>query len=281
MKKEMQHTNSLHQAIKKRYGTLVTASKSAGCGNDSSCCTATGTMEGALLESAGYSDDELAALPRHAVEHSYGCGNPLAFTGVKPGQTVLDIGSGAGIDCFIASEKVGPQGRVIGIDMTPEMLEKARQNAKAGGFHNVEFREGQAEEMPVDDLCVDWVISNCVINLSPDKTKVFKEIARILKPGGRFAISDIVLGDDLPESITQSIYAWTGCIAGAIRESDYLKGLKQAGLTEVYVDSRINYDEATIRSFIQGYDMPESTNIDELVSQITDKIWSAKLIGIK
>ena len=269
--------------VKRRYGSLVSSEgPSSCCGPDSSCLEPTDTMKGNLVKSAGYSNDELKNLPAESVENSFGCGNPLAFAGVQRGQTVLDIGSGAGIDCFLAAERVGDSGKVIGLDMTPEMIEKARANAQAGGFAQVEFRLGEAEAMPVDDHTVDWVISNCVINLSPDKSKVFREIARVLKSGGRFSISDIVLGDDLPDWIADSIHAYTGCVAGALKESEYLHGLRQAGLTGVEVASRIVYYQSALKGFVRNVKLPfENMRLDELLTEIEGKIWSAKIRGQK
>ncbi|HXZ43229.1 MAG TPA: methyltransferase domain-containing protein, partial [archaeon] len=182
----------IKDAVKSRYAKAIQRSSSC-CGpsatqegtQSSSCCGPTALeQKGNLVKIAGYDKDDLSRLPADAVQNSFGCGTPLAFAGVQPGQVVLDIGSGAGIDCFIAAEKVGPTGKVIGLDMTPEMIERARQNARDAGMTNVEFRFGEAEKMPVEDSSVDWVISNCVINLSPDKPAVFGEIGRILRPGG-------------------------------------------------------------------------------------------------
>ncbi len=268
--------------VKKQYAHLVTSpGKSSCCGPVSTCC-GPAEMKGNLVKSAGYSNEELQKLPTESVENSFGCGNPLAFAGVKEGQTVLDIGSGAGIDCFIAAEKVGRSGKVIGIDMTPEMIAKARANAAAGGFIQVEFRLGEAEDMPVDDESVDWVISNCVINLSPNKPEVFSKISRILKPGGQFSISDIVLGDDLPDWIAKNIHAWTGCVAGAIRETEYLEGLRRAGLRDVEVESRIVYDKSMISGFLENYDLPLSDNMKaEVLGKVAGNIWSAKIRGRK
>ena len=196
-------------------------------------------------------------------------------------QTVLEIGSGAGIDCFLAAKKVGKTGRVIGIDMTQEMIDKATENARAGGYANVAFRLGDAESMPVEDESVDWVISNCVINLSPEKPKVFSEIARVLKGGGRFSISDIVLGDDLPDYITQNMHAWTGCIAGAINETEYVNGLHEAGLSEVTVASRIVYDDAVIQGFMESFIPMDSERMEKIIGDVSGKLWSAKIVGRK
>ncbi len=275
--------DKIKEEVRNQYATLVTSEGSGSCcGPVDSCCSPTETMKGNLVKSAGYSDTELHNLPAEAVENSFGCGNPLAFAGVKEGQTVLDIGSGAGIDCFLAADKVGKSGKVIGLDMTPEMIQKAKENARKGGYKQVEFRMGEAENMPVGDSTVDWVISNCVINLSPDKKKVFGEIARVLKPGGQFSISDIVLGDDLPESIANNIYAWTSCVAGAIKETYYLQGLQNAGLTNVKVESRIVYGVSMLKGFTEKYEAQlNGEDGQSILKQVTGKVWSAKIVGKK
>jgi SAM-dependent methyltransferase/N-acetylglutamate synthase-like GNAT family acetyltransferase len=213
------------------------------------CCTKSSSQAPSITDLAGYQREVLTSIPAAAAEKSFGCGDPLAFTEVQAGQTVLDIGSGAGIDCFIASQKVGPAGKVIGLDMTPAMLETARRNAQQGGYTNVEFRQGEAENMPVTDGSVDWVISNCVINLSPAKEKVFAEIHRVLKPGGRVSISDIV-ADALPDFVRRDQVAYCGCIGGAIPEADYLARLSQAGLADVHVEARLDYSPEQIRGLI-------------------------------
>ena len=213
------------------------------------CCTKSTAEIPSIPDLAGYQREVLTSIPAAAAEKSFGCGDPLAFAEVQAGQTVLDIGSGAGIDCFIASQKVGPAGKVIGLDMTPAMLETARRNAQQGGYTNVEFRQGEAENMPVADGSVDWVISNCVINLSPAKEKVFAEIHRVLKPGGRVSISDIV-ADALPDFVRQDQLAYCGCIGGAIPEADYLALLAQAGLAGVHVEARLDYSPEQIRGLI-------------------------------
>ena len=279
----------IKQAVKQRYATAVQGGSSC-CGPQPSpapqqgCCGAAPVVpQGNLVTMAGYAAEELAGLPADAVEHSFGCGNPLAFSAVQPGQVVLDIGSGAGIDCLLAAEKVGPTGKVIGLDMTPEMIERARQNARQAGAAHVEFRLGDAEKMPVADTSVDWVISNCVINLSPDKPAVFREIARVLRPGGRLAISDIVAAE-LPAAVRQSRDAWTGCLAGAISEEEYLAGLKAAGLREVRVSDRIVYD-ATQLAGLFGSSCCGAGQVGAealaLAQQAAGKIWSARFEGVK
>ncbi|HWU40945.1 MAG TPA: arsenite methyltransferase, partial [Candidatus Acidoferrum sp.] len=251
----------------------------------SSCCgPATKEAKGNFAKIAGYDKDELSRLPADAVQNSFGCGNPLAFAGVRPGQVLLDIGSGAGIDCFIAAEKVGPSGKVIGLDMTPEMIERARQNAREAGVTNVEFRFGEGEKMPVEDASVDWVISNCVINLSPDKPAVFGEIARILRPGGRISISDIV-AQELPEPVRQSRDAWTGCLAGAISEEDYVRGLEAAGLRDVQVTARTVYEAGQLKGLFASTCCGVGEGVEShaaiLAEAAAGKIWSARFEGVK
>jgi N-acetylglutamate synthase-like GNAT family acetyltransferase len=239
-------------------------------------------MKGGMVKLAGYGEADLKSLPADAVQNSFGCGNPLAFAGVAPGQTVLDIGSGAGIDCLIAAERVGPAGRVIGLDMTPEMIKRARGNASEAGVSNVEFRLGEAEKMPVEDGSVDWVISNCVINLSPDKPAVFREIARVLRPEGRISISDIV-AEALPAPVRQSRDAWTGCLAGAISEPAYVRGLEDAGLRGVRVSSRIVYEASQLAGLFAssscGCGSP--ADAEALARTAAGKIWSARFEGVK
>jgi arsenite methyltransferase len=185
-----------------------------------------------------YPTEELANLPDSVTDASLGCGNPLAIADLRPGEVVLDLGSGGGIDCFLAAKKVGPEGRVIGLDMTPDMIRLARRNAKKIGATNVDFRYGEMEDMPLPDGSVDVIISNCVINLSPDKDAVFREAYRVLRPGGRLSVSDIVVDGELPRSIRERLDAWAGCIAGALDESVYLDKIGAAGFERVEVLSR-------------------------------------------
>jgi arsenite methyltransferase len=284
----------IKDAVRKRYAGAIAQPAKSCCGPavsqptqiGGSCCSpaASDSMKGTMAKVAGYGDAELAVLPADALQNSFGCGNPLAFARVEAGQTVLDIGSGAGIDCLIAAPKVGPSGKVIGLDMTPEMIERARCNAKEAGAHQVTFRLGEAEQMPVEDASVDWLISNCVINLSPDKPAVFREIARVLRPGGRISISDIV-ADDLPKAVRGSRDAWTGCLAGAISEAAYLKGLEEAGLREVRVTSRIVYEAGQLQGLFAssccGIDSAAGHDASSLAQVAAGKIWSARFEGVK
>jgi ubiquinone/menaquinone biosynthesis C-methylase UbiE len=187
-----------------------------------------------ISEKLGYSEKELRSIPAGA-DLSLGCGNPVALASLKSGETVLDLGSGAGMDCFLAAKKVGAKGRVIGVDMTPEMIDRARTNLRKGNYENVEFKLGEIENLPVADGAVDVVISNCVINLSPDKPRVFKEAFRVLKPGGRLMVSDIVLLKSLPEAIKRSVKAYVGCLAGAILKDKYIEAIETAGFDGVEV----------------------------------------------
>jgi SAM-dependent methyltransferase len=223
----------IKKEVKKRYGNIAKTSGSC-CGPASSCgCSAVPSAE-ELSASVGYTPAELATLPEGA-NLGLGCGNPVALASLKPGETVLDLGSGAGIDCFLAARKVGPQGRVIGVDMTSEMINLARENAEKSDLKNVEFRQGEIENLPVEDGTIDSVISNCVINLSTDKERVFREVFRVLKPGGRMMVSDIVLDSELPVQVKNSVAAYTGCIGGALKRQDYLDAIAKAGFTGVEI----------------------------------------------
>jgi ubiquinone/menaquinone biosynthesis C-methylase UbiE len=271
----------LKAAVKQAYGERVSC-----CSPPSSLISLEKKKRG-LTKMVGYSEATLDRLPKNAVENSFGCGNPLGFAEVKEGDVVLDIGSGAGIDCLIAAEKVGASGRVIGIDFTPTMIGRAQENARAAGATNVEFRLGDAEKMPVEDESVDWVISNCVINLAPNKKAVFEEVYRVLKPGGRVSISDIVLGDDLPPHIASSIEALVGCVAGAIKEADYLKAMREAGLVDVQVTSRLVYDGEQVRAMLaeccSSADVADQATrlFDRSFGEIASKVWSAKIVARK
>jgi len=211
----------------------------------SSCCgppCSSKSLE-KMAQMMGYTEKELSSLPKDVVESSFGCGNPLAFSEIREGEVVLDIGSGAGIDVILAAKRVGKRGKVIGLDMTPEMIEKAVKNAqKAGVEEMVEFRLGEMENMPIDDESVDWIISNCVINLSPDKERVFQEAYRVLKPGGRMLISDLV-SSRLPQEIKNDLSSWAGCVAGTVEESEYLDIIRRAGFEDVAVIDKVDFTE--------------------------------------
>ena len=242
----------------------------AGQDPESAPCSCCGSAKATVAETTAarfYAAEELASLPDSVTEASLGCGNPLAIAALQPGEVVLDLGSGGGIDCFLAARKVGPEGHVIGLDMTPDMIKLARRNAKKLGVTNVDFRFGEMEEMPLPDDSVDVIISNCVINLSPDKDAVFAEAYRVLRPGGRLSISDVVVDGDLPPIIRSRLDAWAGCLAGALEESVYLNKIRAAGFKQVEVVSRetSTVDEATawddVQVIVAGEDSQEAKGL--------------------
>jgi SAM-dependent methyltransferase len=257
------------------YKAAITQAR--GCCGGGTACGDRDALAGVAAKLAGYGEEAR----EHAEVSSFGCGNPLAFAGVEAGQTVLDLGSGAGFDLLIAAKKVGPEGKVIGVDMTDSMIEAARKNAARAGYEQIEIRKGIIEEMPVEDASVDWVISNCVINLSPEKERVFSEIHRVLRPGGRFSISDIVT-EELPAEIRQHAAAYAACVAGAISEASYVAGLEKAGLVDVEVAERLVYSAAQIRELV-GSDLEsfgiDPSLLDGYLDQLEGKVWSAKLTG--
>ncbi|HQX01067.1 MAG TPA: arsenite methyltransferase, partial [Anaerolineales bacterium] len=208
----------IHETVREHYAERIKSSASC-CGTDN-CCSP---------ESNLYPADLLTTVPSDVSSTSYGCGDPITLASLQPGQTVLDLGSGAGLDCLLAAQKVGPEGRVIGVDMTPEMIERAQANAKRVNATNVEFRQGYLEDLPVESSTVDVIISNCVINLSPDKEKVFNEAFRVLAPGGKLAVSDIVTDGELPEAVRNSLSAWAGCVAGAVEAKEYIAMMEAVG----------------------------------------------------
>jgi SAM-dependent methyltransferase len=225
--------SSIRRTVREGYAQVA---RSAGsCCGGTSCCGGAPAAE-ATSRAVGYTDEDLAAAPDGA-NLGLGCGNPVALASLKPGATVVDLGAGAGFDCFLAASRVGPTGRVIGVDMTPEMVEKARENAGKTAAANVEFRLGEIEHLPVADSSADVVISNCVINLSPDKPQVFREAFRVLRPGGRLMVSDIVLAAPLPRGLLDSAAAYVGCISGASLRGDYLEMIADAGFRDVTVVS--------------------------------------------
>lgn len=225
-------SKDIKQDVREAYGKIAREGSSC-CGSSGSCC-GDNRFAASPSQLVGYTEAELKSIPEGA-DLGLGCGNPVALASLKAGETVLDLGSGPGMDCFLSSVIVGKNGKVIGVDMTPEMLDRARANAKKGNYKNVEFRLGEIENIPVADNSVDAVISNCVINLSNDKGRVFEEAYRVLKPGGRLMVSDIVLEKDLPETLKNSSEAYCSCIAGAALKNDYLKIIKAAGFQSIEV----------------------------------------------
>jgi SAM-dependent methyltransferase len=219
-----QTPTNTHQVVRDYYAERARNNDS--CCGDSSCCSTQSTL---------YPADLLTTVPQDVSGFSLGCGDPISLAELQPGQAVLDLGSGGGLDCILAAQKVGETGRVFGVDMTPEMLEKARANVQRLGLENVEFRQGYLESLPLGDDGIDVVISNCVINLSPDKPQVFREIFRVLKPGGRVAVSDIVTNGPLPEAVKSSLSGWAACVSGAIDVNEYISAMQAAGLVDVQV----------------------------------------------
>ena len=226
-----QNPTPIHESVREYYASQARSSGSC-CGSDaSSCCNSS-------QNNALYPAELITTLPEDVANFSLGCGDPISLAGLKPAETVLDLGSGGGLDCFLAARQVGNAGSVIGVDMTPEMLARARASAARMGIRNVEFREGYLESLPVEDGNVDVVISNCVINLSPDKPAVFREVFRVLKPGGRVAVSDIVTNGALPVEVQKDMQAWGACVAGALDMKDYTRGLEEAGFIQIRVQPR-------------------------------------------
>jgi arsenite methyltransferase len=257
----------IRKAVRNTYGQIA-KSDAAGCGCDpSSCCgSEDGTTAKDISVNLGYSSDDVSSVPEGA-NMGLGCGNPQAIASLQPGEVVLDLGSGGGFDCFLAAKAVGPDGRVIGVDMTPEMVSKARENAVKTELPNVEFRLGEIEHIPVADESVDVIISNCVINLSPDKSKVFKEAFRVLKPGGRLAIFDIVATTQLPDEMKQNLKLYSGCVAGARQINELKSMLQEAGFADISIKP-IEESRETIRQWFKD-------------SRIEDFIISATIEAIK
>lgn len=269
-------TPDIREAVKERYGKIAQRQPASCCGTGAP--TSAETMSGAV----GYGTEDMKAVPDGA-NLGLGCGNPVALAALREGDTVLDLGSGAGFDAFLAAKRVGEKGRVIGVDMTPEMLAKARVNATRGGYTNVEFREGHIEALPLEDNSVDVVISNCVINLSPDKPKVFREIQRVLKPDGRFSISDLVLLEELPAALKSSEAVYCACIGGASLKRDYLAAMTAAGLRDVRIAKEAVYPSELFTADPRAKEllgkMPELT--PEVIQRAANSVVSVQVEGTK
>jgi len=231
----MKSQDEIKKAVQRGYANIAKGSRIGCCGPQNSCCGGPSQAKD-IGKKIGYAEEELAHLPAGA-NLGLGCGNPVALASLKPGEIVLDLGSGAGIDCFLAARQVGPTGKVVGLDMTPEMVAQAQENAREGGFENIEFKLGEIENLPLENESVDVILSNCVINLVPNKTKAFAEAYRVLKTGGRMMISDIVLTQELPATIQESVEAYVGCLSGAVRKEEYLRLIQQAGFREVQIQN--------------------------------------------
>ena len=269
----------IKKVVREGYAKIARQESSC-CGPVNSCCGSTDLTED-ISKKIGYTEEELTSVPEGA-NLGLGCGNPVALASLREGETVLDLGSGAGFDCFLAADRVGENGRVIGVDMTPEMIEKARENAEKGNYENIEFRLGEIENLPVADNSVDVLISNCVINLSPDKRRVFTEAFRALKPGGRLMVSDIVLLKQLPDFIQNSIEAYIGCLSGAMMKDEYLGAIKAAGFQEVRIVDETSFpiewvaNDPTVKTAIDNLKIPP-----EEIKQVSSSVISIKACGIK
>jgi ubiquinone/menaquinone biosynthesis C-methylase UbiE len=273
VKKGCCSSSQIKDEVKKHYKDLITGKRSSCCGPSSQGKVTKGLM----IQTAGYSEEDRSQVPEEAYLNSFGCGNPMAYAEVKPGEVVLDLGSGAGLDVLLASKRVGPNGRVIGLDMIPEMIEKAKENVAKAGVKNVEFRLGEMEDMPIEDGSVNWIISNCVINLSPDKRKVFQEAFRVLKPNGKILVSDIV-AEGIPEELKG--FMWSSCIGGAVDKASYLRLIREAGFEEVRIVGRLDYDPETIKGFLNSDRADLSEKIKKEIDEHGNE-WDVKISSVK
>ncbi|MFP5266847.1 MAG: arsenite methyltransferase [Acidobacteriota bacterium] len=270
----MESTTTVQEQVKAKYGSAARAVAESGsvqacCDPGLRCCDP--------ITANLYSTDEKGRIPEKAALASLGCGNPTALIELHPGETVLDLGSGGGIDVLLSAQRVGPTGKAYGLDMTEEMLALARANQRHAGVTNVEFLKGEIENIPLPDRSVDVIISNCVINLSADKDRVLSEAFRVLKPGGRFAVSDVVTRGSVPDQVRQSMLLWVGCIAGALEENEYVDKLVKAGFTNVSVEPTRVYNVEDARQFLTE----AGVDVDELAPQVHQKFLSAFLRATK
>jgi arsenite methyltransferase len=272
--------DEIKRKVRERYAGAATGRTSC-CGPAPCGCGEASGIEQNASQRVGYTAEDLGKVPEES-NLGLGCGNPTAIAGLKEGETVLDLGAGAGIDCFLASKQVGPSGRVIGVDMTPEMIDRARESARRNGYPNVEFRLGEIERLPVADNSVDVVISNCVINLSPEKGRVFREAFRVLKPGGRMFVSDIVLRRPLPEALRESAEVYTACVAGAMLKDDYLREIEAAGFRKVEAVSEKSFpadallDDSQVSGIIRRLKISQSELSEALGSVLSLSVRAVK-----
>src|SRR5579883_1212323 len=271
----METREDIREQVKEKYGAAALRVKSGG----SSCCGAAPNSCGSAdpITSDLYDAAQADAIPEEALKASLGCGNPTALAKLNAGETVLDLGSGGGIDVLLSARRVGPAGKAYGLDMTDEMLALARENQRKAGVENVEFLKGEIESIPLPDNSVDVVISNCVINLSADKDRVLRETFRVLKPGGRFAVSDVVVRGEVPAEIRRSMELWVGCIAGALSDSEYISKLAQAGFESIEIEPTRVYNIEDARRFLSG----EGMDVDAIAPQVEGKFMSAFIRAVK
>jgi arsenite methyltransferase len=265
----------IKEIVKEKYGKAALRVTTGG----SSCCGASARRGDGCdpITSNLYESDQTTELPDAAVKASLGCGNPTALAKLNAGEIVLDLGSGGGIDVLLSARRVGPTGKAYGLDMTDEMLALARENQRKSGVQNVEFLKGEIENIPLPDNSVDVIISNCVINLSADKEKVLREAFRVLKPGGRFAVSDVVVRGDVPEQVRRSMEMWVGCIAGALHDHEYTGKLAKAGFEDIDIEPTRVYSVEDARQFLTG----EGIDVDAIAPQVQDKFMSAFIRAVK
>jgi len=259
--------NDVLEAVKERYGAIARSAGTMSCGTGGGCCTGTDDP----ISSNLYSSAETGGLPVEAVTASLGCGNPTALVELKPGETVLDLGSGGGIDVLLSAKRVGPSGKVYGLDATDDMLALARENQQKAGVENVEFLKGTIEAIPLPDNSVDVIISNCVINLSADKDAVLREAFRVLRPGGRLAVSDVVIQGEVPDEVRRSMELWVGCIAGALHDHEYVRKLTGAGFDKVEVEPWRTYRYEDARTFLTEAGL----DADRIAKEIDGSVASA------
>jgi SAM-dependent methyltransferase len=265
----------IKEVVKEKYGQAALRVNAA----DGSCCGASAALDGCCdpITSNLYDAAQTGELPQEAVSASLGCGNPTALAQLNPGQVVLDLGSGGGIDVLLSARRVGPSGKAYGLDMTDEMLALARENQRKAGVENVEFLKGEIENIPLPDNSVDVIISNCVINLSGDKDRVLREAFRVLKPGGRFAVSDVVTRGEVPADVRQNMLLWVGCIAGALQDYEYIAKLARAGFDNIDIEPTRIYDIEDARTFLSG----QGVDVDAIALQVQDKFMSAFIRATK